>query len=63
MVCFQSQHFRLKSISIRLHPGLCPGGKTKRAAVSCETYSETWHLLKEPEAAETPGYKKQDAAG
>ncbi len=52
----------LKSISIRLHPGLRPGGKTKRAGAFYETYREAWHLLKEPEATETPEHKKQDAA-
>jgi len=52
----------LKSISIRLHPGLCPGGKTKRAGAFYETYREAWHLLKEPQATETPVHKKQDAA-
>jgi hypothetical protein len=44
----------LKSTSIRLHPGLCPGGKTKRAGAFYETYREAWHLLKELETTETP---------
>ena len=52
----------LKSISIRLHPGLCPGGKTKRAGAFYETYREAWHLLKEPQATETPEHKKLEAA-
>jgi hypothetical protein len=52
----------LKSISVRLHPGLCPGAKTKRAGAFYETYREAWHLLKEPQATETPGHNKPDAA-
>jgi hypothetical protein len=51
----------LKSTSLRLHPGLCPGAKTKRAGAFYETYREAWHLLKEPEATETPGNEKQAA--
>lgn len=41
------------SISIRLYPGLSPGGKTKRAGAFYETYREAWHLLRQPETTET----------
>jgi PD-(D/E)XK endonuclease len=41
------------SISIRLYPGLCAGGKTKRSGAFYETYREAWHLLKQPDASET----------
>ena len=41
------------SISIRLHPGLCPGRKTRRSGGFYEAYREAWHLLKQPEASET----------
>ena len=52
----------LKSISIRLHPGLSPGGKTKRSGAFYETYREAWHLLKEPDAAEMSQNKEHQAA-
>ena len=52
----------LKSISIRLHPGLSPGGKPKRPGAFYEAYREAWHLLKEPETAETVQNKDKDAA-
>jgi hypothetical protein len=47
------------SISIRLHPGLCPGGKTKRAGAFYEIYREAWNLLKEPEATEAAQNKNK----
>jgi hypothetical protein len=34
----------------------------RRAGAFYETYREAWHLLKEPQATETPEHKKHDAA-
>ena len=46
------------SISIRLHPRLPSGRKTKRAGGFYETYREAWHLLKERDATETSDIKQ-----
>ena len=47
-------------ISIRVYPGLSPGGKTKRAGGFYETYREAWHLLKQPEVIESVPNKQNE---